>query len=63
MTELKELPIHPGVLIGYINREAVRTYFKTHIGCSNLECSKALNLSVYAVGRHINTLRREWNND
>lgn len=60
MTEA--LPIHPGILIGHTNREAVREYFKTHIGCTNVECAKALNLSVYATGRHINTIRREWNN-
>lgn len=50
----------PGAKIGHENREAVRRYFATHIGCTNGECAAALNLSVYAVGRHIKTLRKEW---
>jgi predicted ArsR family transcriptional regulator len=50
----------PGAQIGQSNREAVRDYFLTHIGATNVECAKALGLSVEAVGRHIKTLRREW---
>lgn len=50
----------PGVKIGHENREAVRRYFAAHIGCTNSECAAVLNLSVYAVGRHIKTLRKEW---
>lgn len=50
----------PGVRIGHENREAVRKFFAEHIGCTNVECAKALGLSVMAVGRHIKTLREEW---
>jgi len=50
----------PGAKIGHENREAVRQFFAAHIGCSNVECAKALGLSVMAVGRHIATLRKEW---
>lgn len=50
----------PGAKIGHENREAVRAYFASHIGCTNVECGKAIGLSVMAVGRHIATLRKEW---
>ena len=50
----------PGAKIGHDNREAVRQFFASHIGCTNIECGHALGLSAMAVGRHINTLRREW---
>jgi hypothetical protein len=50
----------PGAREGRINREAVRQFFVTHIGCTNLECAKALGLSAMAVGRHVVTLRKEW---
>lgn len=50
----------PGYKIGYDNREAVRAYFLAHVGVTNRECAKALGLSVFAVGRHIKTLRAEW---
>lgn len=50
----------PGYQIGHDNREAVRTYFLSHVGCTNTECAAFLGLSVMAVGRHIKTLRREW---
>lgn len=50
----------PGAKIGHDNREAVRRFFADHIGCTNVECAKALNLSVMAVGRHVATLRKEW---
>jgi len=50
----------PGAKIGHENREAVRQFFTSHIGCTNIECAKALGLSVFAVGRHIATLREEW---
>lgn len=50
----------PGYVIGHENRERVREYFLTHVGCSNVDCSKALGLSVYAVGRHVAKLREEW---
>ena len=50
----------PGAQIGHANREAVRAFFASHLGCTNAECAKALSLSVMAVGRHVTTLRREW---
>jgi hypothetical protein len=50
----------PGWKIGHENREAVRRFFATHIGCTNFECAAALDLSVMAVGRHVATLRKEW---
>ena len=50
----------PGAKIGHENREAVRAYFADHIGCTQLECAKALGLGVMAVGRHIKALRSEW---
>jgi hypothetical protein len=50
----------PGYKIGHDNREAVRTYFASHLGCTNRECAQALGLSVVAVGRHVAKLRREW---
>jgi predicted ArsR family transcriptional regulator len=52
--------VTPGARIGSENREAVRSYFANHIGCTNKECSAALGLSVMAVGRHVARLRREW---
>lgn len=50
----------PGAAIGHENRERVRRFFAEHIGCTNVECAKALDLSVMAVGRHVATLRTEW---
>lgn len=50
----------PGHKIGHDNREAVRAYFLSHVGVTNAEVSKALGLSVMAVGRHVKTLRGEW---
>lgn len=52
-----------GALIGRENREAVRRFFLEHIGCSHIECAKALGLSVVAVGRHVARLREEWEED
>lgn len=50
----------PGYKIGHDNREAVRTWFTSHIGCTARECAAALGLSVEAVGRHLKTIRAEW---
>lgn len=50
----------PGKVIGDANREAVRAYFASHIGCTSVECGASLGLSVMAVGRHVATLRKEW---
>lgn len=47
-------------IIGQYNREAVRKFFLTHVGCTNVECAAVLGISVMAVGRHIKTIRREW---
>ena len=49
-----------GALIGHNNREAVRTFFASHIGCTNVECGRFLGLSTVAVGRHVATIRKEW---
>lgn len=53
----------PGAKIGHENREAVRLFFASHIGCTNVECAKALGLSTMSVGRHVATLRKEWTED
>lgn len=50
----------PGARVGEENREAVRRFFAEHIGCTQWECARALRLSTMAVGRHIATLRAEW---
>lgn len=50
----------PGPQIGHDNREAVRSYFLSHVGSTMRECAKALGLSVFAVGRHTYKLRAEW---
>lgn len=52
----------PGYRVGHDNREAVRAYFLSHVGCTNVECASALGLSVMTVGRHVKTLRQEWAN-
>lgn len=66
-TKLKNYPVRyhakPGEVgadIGEINRNSVRQYFADHLGCSQLECSIALGLSVMSVSRHIRTIREEW---
>jgi hypothetical protein len=48
------------VKIGAINREAVRHYFATHIGCTGVECAAGTGLSAMAVSRHLAALRMEW---
>jgi hypothetical protein len=50
----------PGAQIGHNNREAVRQFFADHLGCTNVECSRKLGLSVDAVGRHVASIRKEW---
>lgn len=50
----------PGARIGHINREAVRMFFASHIGCTQAECAAVLGLGTMAVSRHIQTLRKEW---
>lgn len=51
---------NPGALIGAENRAAVRKFFVDHPGCTQQECSSALNLSLKAVGRHIKNIRKDW---
>jgi hypothetical protein len=51
---------HPGAKIGRENREAIRAYFLSHVGVTNTEVAVALGLSPMAVGRHVKTLRAEW---
>jgi hypothetical protein len=50
----------PGAATGQINRNRVRQYFATHLGCTNVECGRALRLSTMAVGRHVASIRSEW---
>ena len=49
-----------GRAIGDNNRDRIKTYMLEHIGATNVECSKAIGLSVMAVGRHIKGMRAEW---
>lgn len=50
----------PGHEIERQNLERVRQFFLSHLGATNRECSAAIGLSEYAVGRHVATLRSEW---
>lgn len=43
-----------------INRERVRRWYATHVGCHQVECATGLGLSPAAVYRHIKDLRAEW---
>lgn len=45
---------------GDANREAVRAYFLSHLGCTVTECAQALGLGRAAVSRHVSALRAEW---
>lgn len=49
-----------GIEQGKRNREAVRAFFTAHLCATNVECAKALGLSVMAVGRHVEAIRAEW---
>ena len=49
-----------GAELGAANREAVRQFFATHLGCTNVECGRALGLSTMTVGRHVAAIRKEW---
>jgi hypothetical protein len=40
----------PGAKIGHENREAVRQFFTSHIGCTNVECAKALGSVGHGSG-------------
>ena len=48
------------VELGQENLKAIRAYFAKHLCATNVECSKALGISVFAVGRHVTTIRSEW---
>jgi len=48
------------VQLGRDNRDAVRSYFKSHLCATQRECAAALGLSVTAVGRHVKAIRAEW---
>ena len=52
-----------GIEEGRRNREAVRAFFTAHLCATNVECSKALGLSIMAVGRHVEAIRAEWKTD
>ncbi len=45
---------------GKRNMEMIREFFASHLCATNEECSKALGLSVFAVGRHARKIRAEW---
>lgn len=66
MTDDPDKPLHsqfahlPGWVVGMHNRELVREYMLGHVGATNREAGEALGLSAWAVGRHIQTLRKEW---
>ena len=49
-----------GRAIGDNNRDRIKTYMLEHVGATNVECGRALGLSVMAVGRHIKGLKAEW---
>lgn len=51
---------HKQVKLGEDNLAAVRKYFETHLCAKQTECAKALDLSVMAVNRHVETIRAEW---
>lgn len=57
------VPRNPGEELGMFNLERVRRWYLNHLGGKQTECAKALGLSVFAVGRHVATLRQEWDND
>lgn len=52
----------PGAITGEKNREAVREWFRTHLGGTQAECAADLELSPMAVNRHVKAIRREWKN-
>jgi DNA-binding CsgD family transcriptional regulator len=54
---------NPGEAIGHENREAIRALMSSYLGIKNIEIAVKLNLSVEAVGRHVNTIRAEWKKD
>lgn len=51
---------HKQVELGRANREAVRNFLSTYLGCTRVEIAKALKLSPMAVTRHVSAIRGEW---
>lgn len=51
---------HKQVGLGRENLEAVREWFTSHLCGTQVECARALGLSVMAVNRHVRTIRAEW---
>lgn len=46
--------------LGRENLAAVREWFVSHLCGTQVECARALGLSVMAVNRHVRTIRAEW---
>lgn len=46
--------------LGRENLAAVREWFVSHLCGTQVECARALGLSVMAVNRHVRTIRSEW---
>lgn len=57
------VPRNPGEELGMFNLERVRRWYQAHLGGKQRECAEALGLSIFAVSRHVKTLRDEWDND
>lgn len=51
------------VELGEANLKAVMEWFQTHLCGTQVECAKALGLSVMAVNRHVKTIRATWRDD
>lgn len=49
-----------GRIIGDRNRADVISYMSGHIGATNDDCARSIGLSSAAVGRHIRTIKAEW---
>lgn len=49
-----------GRIIGDHNRDTVIAYMAAHIGATNDDCARSIGLSSAAVGRHIRTIKAEW---
>lgn len=50
----------PGAVIGATNRQAVQDCLVRFPGIKQTEIAERLGLSVSAVGRHVETIRRTW---
>lgn len=45
---------------GEENYGRVVAFFNAHLCATQVECSKAIGISVKAVGRHVKRIRSEW---